>query len=339
NVVDDRGMRLPHVVRGSEHLSTTPRQFLMYEAFGWEPPRGAHLPVLLGVDRKKLSKRHGDTSVRDYARLGYLPEALVNFFALMGWYPEDGRELFTVPELIERFRIEEMGKSAAVFDIQKLNWMNGVYMQAVYRQNPDRVIDLVVASLKDEHLLNGEVSAEVRAYVGRVVAILGERLRLPRDVVTYGDFFFRDVEYDPQAVQKVLSGPGVTALLRRARAALGALPVWSLASIDATVRGAAAESGVAAKDVIHPLRVAARKAQPNIGPAVLVEEHRVHLSAALRADQGGVADLVGGLRFTRSLLMAGVLPAPRVHEAMVSHGPCVDTHPPGLIQWGGSGPT
>src|SRR5205807_5444211 len=99
--------------------------------------RVAHLPVLLGVDRKKLSKRHGDTSVRDYARLGYLPEALVNFFALMGWYPEDGRELFTVPDLIERFRIEEMGKSAAVFDILKLNWMNVEYMQAAYRENPD----------------------------------------------------------------------------------------------------------------------------------------------------------------------------------------------------------
>ena len=256
NVVDDRGMRMTHIVRGSEHLSNTPRQFLMYEAFGWEPPRVAHLPVLLGVDRKKLSKRHGDTSVRDYARLGYLPEALVNFFALMGWYPEDGRELFTVPDLIERFRIEEMGKSAAVFDIQKLNWMNGEYMQAAYRENPDRVIDLVVAFLKDEHLLNGEVSPDVRAYVGRVVAIMGERLRLPRDVVTYGEFFFRDVEYDPQAVQKHLSAPGVTDLLRRARAALGTLPSWTLAAIDATVRGAAAQSGVAAKDVIHPLRVA-----------------------------------------------------------------------------------
>src|SRR5205807_494387 len=131
---------LPGPLGGSEDLSNTPRQFLMYEAFGWAPPRVAHLPVLLGVDRKKLSKRHGDTSVRDYARLGYLPEALVNFFALMGWYPEDGRELFTVPDLIERFRIEEMGKSAAVFDILKLNWMNVEYMQAAYRENPDRVI-------------------------------------------------------------------------------------------------------------------------------------------------------------------------------------------------------
>ena len=257
NVIDDHEMEVTDIVRGSEHLSNTPRQLLLYEAFEWEPPRVAHLPVLLGVDRKKLSKRHGDTSVREYAAEGFLPEALVNFFALMGWYPEDGRELFTVQELVERFRIEEMGKSAAVFDVQKLNWINGVYMHAAYRANPDRVIDLVIGCLREQGLLNGEVTPEERAYVGRVVAVMGERLRLPRDVLTYGDFFFRSqVDFDAQAVAKHLSDPRARDLLRRLRSALAATGTWDVPAIEAAVRGAAEELGVQSKVVIHPLRVA-----------------------------------------------------------------------------------
>lgn len=257
NVVDDHEMEITHIVRGSEHLSNTPRQLLLYEAFGWQPPRVAHLPVLLGVDRKKLSKRHGDTSVREYAAEGFLPEALVNFFALMGWYPEDGRELFTVPELVERFRIEEMGKSAAVFDVQKLNWMNGVYMQAAYRANPDRVVDLVIGTLRERGFLNGEVTPDQRAYVARVVAVMGERLRLPRDVITYGDFFFRpQVDFDAKAVAKYLAGPRTGDLLRRLQSALAATGNWDLPAIEAAVRGAAEQLGVESKVVIHPLRVA-----------------------------------------------------------------------------------
>ncbi len=257
NVVDDHGMHITHIMRGSEHLSNTPRQFLMYEAFGWAHPQVAHLPVLLGVDRKKLSKRHGDTAVREYAAQGYLPEALVNFFALMGWYPEDGRELFTVPELIKRFRIGEIGRSGAVFDVQKLNWMNGVYMQEAYRRDPGRVVDLVIARLRQEGLLDGEVTPEQRAYVGRVVAIMGERLRLPHDVVTYGDFFFRDeVAYDPKAVERYFRGAETVALLGRLRSALAATGTFDLPAIEEAVRGAAAELGVESKVVIHPLRVA-----------------------------------------------------------------------------------
>ncbi len=257
NVVDDHAMEMTHVMRGSEHLSNTPRQFLMYEAFGWTQPRVAHLPVLLGADRKKLSKRHGDTAVREYAAQGILPEALVNFFALMGWYPEDGRELFTVPELIERFRIEQMGKSGAVFDTQKLMWMNGVYMQQTYRQNPDRVVSLVVDYLCRVHVLHAPVTGEQRAYVGRVVAIMGERFRVPGDVLAYGDFFFRDeIGYDPAAVQRYLEAPGAGETLRTVRRTLADAPTFDLGAIEAAVRGAAEALGIKSGAVIHPLRVA-----------------------------------------------------------------------------------
>lgn len=235
NVVDDHSMHITHIVRGSEHLSNTPRQFLMYEAFEWKQPKVAHLPVLLGVDRKKLSKRHGDTAVCEYKALGYLPEALVNFFALMGWYPEDGRELFTVAELVERFRIEEMGKSGAVFDVQKLAWMNGVYMQEAYRRDPDRVVDLVVGYLEREGVLDGASGAEQRAYVARVVSIMGDRLRLPEDVRTYGAFFFREeLAYDEKDL-RVLADDAVVGLLERVAGALALLPEFTRQAIEAAI--------------------------------------------------------------------------------------------------------
>ncbi len=257
NVVDDHLMEITHVLRGSEHLSNTPRQFLLYEAFGWEPPQVAHLPVLLGVDRKKLSKRHGATAVREYRAQGYLPETLVNFFALMGWYPEDGREVYSVPELIQRFRIEELGRSGAIFDTQKLLWLNGIYMHATYQRDPERIVDLVVAALTEAGLLDGQVSPEQRAYVARVVSIMGERLRLPRDILTYGDFFFvSEVVFDPAAVQKYLSAPTTAPLLRRLREALAALDGFDRDQIEQAVRGVAAEMALDSRAVIHPLRVA-----------------------------------------------------------------------------------
>ena len=270
NVVDDHTMRITHITRGAEHLSNTPRQFLMYEAFEWEQPRVAHFPSLLGVDRKKLSKRHGDTAVREYKAQGYLPEALVNFFALMGWYPEDGREIFSVDEMIARFRIEDVGKSSAVFDVQKLTWMNGVYLQEALRRTPERVVDLAVEALRGAGLLDGDARAsrglvpeggdagpEQRAYVARVVAIMGERLRLPKDVLTYGDFFFRnEVVYDPQAMRKQFHGEATATMLGRLRDALARVEPFDLGGIEKAVRDTAAGLGVESKDVIHPLRVA-----------------------------------------------------------------------------------
>jgi glutamyl-tRNA synthetase len=257
NVIDDHGMRITNITRGAEHLSNTPRQFLMYEAFGWDQPRVAHFPSLLGVDRKKLSKRHGDTAVREYKGQGYMPEALVNFFALMGWYPEDGREIFSVSEMIARFRIADVGKSGAVFDVQKLTWMNGVYLHEALRKTPDRVVDLVTDALRDAGLVDGDAGPAPRAYIARVVGIMGDRLRLPKDVLTYGDFFFKDdIEYDAQAVRKQFHGQATAAMLERLRQALGRVEPFTLQGIEKAVRDTAAALGLESKDVIHPLRLA-----------------------------------------------------------------------------------
>jgi glutamyl-tRNA synthetase len=281
NVVDDHTMRITHITRGAEHLSNTPRQFLMYEAFGWDQPRVAHFPSLLGVDRKKLSKRHGDTAVREYKAQGYLPEAMVNFFALMGWYPEDGREIFSVKEMIARFRISDVGKSGAVFDAQKLTWMNGVYLHEALRRTPERVVDLVTTALREAGLLDGDAHASrgqvpgddahasrgpvsgdapgatQRAYVRRVVGIMGDRLRLPRDVLAYGDFFFKDdISYDPEAVRKQFHGHATAAMLNRLREALAGVAPFVVSGIEKAVRETAAALGLESKDVIHPLRLA-----------------------------------------------------------------------------------
>ena len=130
-VVDDYYMRISHVIRGEDHLSNTIRQIMIYEAFGWEIPKFAHISMILGMDKKKLSKREGASSVTDYLNNGYLPEALVNFLALLGWSPSDGKEIRPLSEIVTLFKVEELNKAPAVFDDEKLTWMNGEYIRAM----------------------------------------------------------------------------------------------------------------------------------------------------------------------------------------------------------------
>lgn len=131
NVVDDHLMEITHVIRGEEWVSSTPKHVLLYEAFGWQPPQFAHQPLLLNPDRSKLSKRQGDVAAMDYAKKGYLPEAMVNFIALLGWNPSDSQEIYSVSELIEKFDLTKVGKSGAVFNLEKLDWINGHYLRAM----------------------------------------------------------------------------------------------------------------------------------------------------------------------------------------------------------------
>ena len=256
NVVDDHLMTITHVIRGAEHLSNTPKQLVMYEALGWPPPQFAHLPVILGTDRKKLSKRSGDTAVRDYHRQGYLPAALLNFFALMGWYPEEDREIYSVPELVEKFRIEDLGKASPVFDLTKLEWMNGVYMRRALEQEPERVVDVCLDVLKERGLLTDPVSTGQRAYVAQVVRTLGDRLKVGTDILAYGDFFFTEVSFEPAAEEKYLRQPEIPAILRTLAERLDRDGAWSREVAESAVRGLAEERGVHSREIIHPVRVA-----------------------------------------------------------------------------------
>ncbi len=153
NVVDDHLMQISHVIRGEEWLPSTPKHVLLYQFFGWELPQFAHLPLLLNPDRSKMSKRSGDVAVEAYRNKGILPEALINFVALLGWHPQDDREMFTVGDLIREFSLERVGKAGAVFDMTKLKWMNAEYIKA---QNDDELIGHIRADLEGLFAANGE---------------------------------------------------------------------------------------------------------------------------------------------------------------------------------------
>jgi glutamyl-tRNA synthetase len=282
NVVDDHLMEISLVIRASEHLSNTPKQFVMYRALGWTPPQVAHLPVILGADRKKLSKRHGDTSVRDYREQGFLPEAILNFFALMAWHPDGEREVYDLDELIRSFKIEDVGLASPVFDLDKLTWLNGVYMRRLLDRDPDRVVDLCAGILRREGLLDGDLTQERRRHLADVVRVVGERLHVGRDIITYGDFFFRDVDYEPGAASKHLIREAAPLLITYA-SALSELRPFERAGIESALRRVCADAGVEARALVHPSRVAltGKTAGPGLfeltellGPKTAVARHR-----------------------------------------------------------------
>ena len=202
-VVDDHLMRITHVIRGEEWLSSTPKHLLLYEAFGWESPRFAHLPLLLNPDRSKLSKRQGDVAVEDYLKKGYLKEALINFVALLGWNPGKGetQEIFTLPELVERFDLSGVHKAGAVFDLQKLDWLNGEYIK---RLSVDELYTRALPFLEAKEFFKAGDRGqgigdreETEAFVKRVLTVERERLTKLSDVGEENRFFFADtLEYD-----------------------------------------------------------------------------------------------------------------------------------------------
>lgn len=255
NVVDDHLMGITHIIRGSEHLSNTPKQFVMYRALGWHPPAVAHPPTILGADRKKLSKRHGDTALRDYRDQGYLPEAILNFFALMAWHPEAEREVYVLEELIRSFLIEDVGRASPIFNLEKLTWLNGVYMRRLIEGNPDRVVDVCAGILRREGLISGDMTPERRGYLAQVIAVVGDRLKIGRDVIAYGDFFFRDVIYDPTAVARYLTRAAAP-LLSAYADTLADLAPFERERIEQVLREVCARAGVDARTLVHPARVA-----------------------------------------------------------------------------------
>ncbi len=185
-VIDDALMEITHVIRGEDHISNTPKQLLLYEALGFESPEFAHLPMILGTDRSKLSKRHGSTSVKEFKEKGYLPEAFSNFLALLGWYPKDGKEILSMKELIERFDIKDVNSAPAVFDTTKLNWMNQVYI----RNYPlNKLTELIIPYLEKAGF---NISQFSREWLERVVEVTREYLTVLSEAPTYMETFLKD---------------------------------------------------------------------------------------------------------------------------------------------------
>jgi glutamyl-tRNA synthetase len=253
-VVDDIDMRITHVIRGADHLSNTPKQALLYQALGAAPPIFAHVPLILGPDRTRLSKRHGATSVGSYAEEGFLPEAFRNFLALLGWSPGDDSEFIRTPELIERFSLSGVSRTNAIFDRPKLEWFNTQYLQ---KPPVEELLPYVEAELKRAGLWREDWAGEGRAWFARAVDLIRPRTRLLGDFTGWARAFFTDdFDYDAEARGKFWKEERLPTLLEKLAAALAALPEWNHDACDAALRGIAAADGVKAGLLINATRVA-----------------------------------------------------------------------------------
>jgi glutamyl-tRNA synthetase len=255
-VSDDIAMAITLVMRGDDHISNTPKQIMIYEALGAELPTFAHLPMIHGTDGKKLSKRHGATAVGDYQHMGILPEAMLNFLALLGWSPGGDREIMTVPEMVELFSADDLSKKAAVFDPKKLEWMNGQHLMLLAL---DEVVARVTPSLVAAGLTTVDDVAARPAWYAKLVDLLRVRGRTIDDVVRQTTPYLREeLEYDEDAIAKhwLKDRAAAGVLLRETRDTLASLDDWSPDSMEEALRALAERRGVAPGKVFQPLRVA-----------------------------------------------------------------------------------
>ena len=251
-VVDDIDMAITHVIRGDDHISNTPKHLLLFDAFGATAPVFAHVPLILGTDRKRLSKRHGATSVTEYRRQGYLPQAMVNFLALLGWSPGDDREVLSIAELTDSFSLDGISGGNAVFNTEKLDWMNG---QHIARLSSGELVRAIEPLLAAAGLFAGARPAE--PWLHRLVDLLRPRAKRLTDFVELSQPFLMDmVEYDPEALQKHLSAPEIDEHLAALAGALRNVDPFDEPHVEAAVRGLAAQRGIKAGALIHAARVA-----------------------------------------------------------------------------------
>jgi len=254
-VSDDIAMRITLVMRGDDHISNTPKQIQLYRALGAPLPQFAHLPMIHGMDGKKLSKRHGATAVGDYRHLGMLPGAMVNFLALLGWSPGGDREVMTLAEMTQLFSADGLQKKAAIFDPQKLEWMNGQHLSMIPLEELEpRVTPGIIAA----GLAAADELSRRREWYLSLLDLLRVRARTTDDIVRQATPYFLDrIEYDPGAVAKYWKDPVEAAdILAATRAALATAPVWEAEPLEALLRGLAEARGTSAGKIFQPLRVA-----------------------------------------------------------------------------------
>ncbi len=269
-VVDDIDMRITHVIRGDDHISNTPKHVLLFHALGGTVPVFAHVPLILGADKKRLSKRHGATSVTEYQRQGYLPEAMTNFLALLGWSPGDDRELMSREELVAGFALEGISGGNAVFDTTKLDWMNGQYIARL----PIAALAAQVTPLLEEAGLWPVVGERATpAWLHRLLELLRPRAKRLTDFAGQARPFLADtVEYDQEAVEKHLRTPGLDGHLGALLTALRDAAPFDDPHVELAVRGTAEQRGVKPGALIHAVRVGitGRTTSPGIFESIVL---------------------------------------------------------------------
>ena len=253
-VVDDVEMQVTEVVRGDDHISNTPKQVLLYEAMGAPVPKFAHVPLILGPDKKRLSKRHGATSVGEYEKQGYLPAAMVNFLALLGWSPGGDQELFSRQELIDRFTLEGISGGNAVFNPEKLDWFN---QQHLMRLSAIDVLNRVRADLEALGWWSDALLSTQADWIARVIELLKPRAKKLADIAPQMRAFLSDdLAFDDAAVKKHLSDPSVPAHLQAWITVLETIEPFDAASLEAALRALAESRGIKPGVLIHATRVA-----------------------------------------------------------------------------------
>ncbi|HCG77049.1 TPA: glutamate--tRNA ligase [bacterium] len=246
-VVDDILMRITTVIRGEDHLSNTPRHIMLFEALNSKIPEFAHMAMTMGPDGSRLSKRHGATSIREYRKLGMLPEALFNYLALLGWGSKKDQEIFTKEELIKEFSLERCKEGAAIFDPEKLTWMNGLYIR---KKKPQELAKLSIPYLEEKGL------REKEDYLIKVIALERERIKKLSEIPDLIEYFLVEkIKFSPEALL-LSKKPEVKEILTSLKQELENLSDFSAASLEKIIREWTKNNGLKTKDVFHPLRVA-----------------------------------------------------------------------------------
>ncbi len=259
-VADDIEMGITHVIRGDDHISNTPKQILLYHALGKPVPRFGHVPLILGTDKKRLSKRHGATSLTDYRGQGFLAPALFNFLALLGWSPGDDREIMSTDELTAAFNLGGINTRNAIFDPQKLEWMNGQYLNAIDNAT---LLDIVRDQFESAGLL---AAARDENHLHQALALAKERCRVTGELVERSRFFFPvEIEYDPKAVKKIWKGDA-SKYLAMVRDVLADVENWSEAGLEEALGPLAENLQIGAGKLIQPIRLAVTGT--NVSPGI-----------------------------------------------------------------------
>jgi len=250
-VVDDATMNITHVIRGDDHISNTPKQALLYKALGFPIPEFAHLPLILGNEGGRLSKRTGATAISEYRKMGYLPQALVNYLLLLSWSPGENREIIDIKEAVKIFDIKNVNKTAATFDIDKLNWINNQYLK---KESPEKLVDLLVPLLIEKGYIPKENFD--RNYVISLVRLFQARINTLNDFIDWADFFFiQDICVSEELEKKFFSQD----LSREFKLFLDKIEVldkFDIENIEKSFRDLVQELNIASKILIHPIRVA-----------------------------------------------------------------------------------
>jgi len=251
-VVDDNDMGITHIIRGDDHISNTPRQVMLYRALGYGLPSFAHIPMILGEDGSRLSKRHGATSVMEYKKAGFLPDALVNFLALLGWSPKGNVEILPIEDMCRRFALEDVKRTAARFNTEKLSWMNAHYIKS---RPAEKLLAEARAFLADEGI---DLSAFSDEWMSRLLELVRERLTTLKDLSEQNSFFFKDeIEIKPESAQKILfkDKAAARAVLEKVLEKISPLDDFTASRLEDILRGLSEELGLGFKKIAQPVRV------------------------------------------------------------------------------------